>query len=58
MDDTYDNEEIQGLIAPLEQQTLQFYGKPIIVVRLPDGRPAVILNYLCNNLQLDPKSQA
>ena len=26
----------QEILAPLEQQTLQFYGKPVIVVCLPD----------------------
>src|SRR5437660_9159763 len=59
MKDDRDNDEleIQEVLAPLEQQTLQFYGKPIIVVRLPDGQPAVVLNYLCKNLQLEPRSQ-
>lgn len=44
-------------LIPLEQQTLNFYGKPIVVVRLPDGRPAVILNVLCDNLQIVTNSQ-
>ncbi|HWS84251.1 MAG TPA: phage antirepressor N-terminal domain-containing protein [Ktedonobacteraceae bacterium] len=47
----------QKILAPLEQQTLQFYGKPIIVVRLPDDRPAVVFNFLCNNLQIEPHAQ-
>jgi hypothetical protein len=46
-------QEEQALI-PIEQQTIMFYGKPVIVVRLPDGRPGVVLRYLCDNLQLDP----
>ena len=57
MDNDYGNDEIQELIAPLEQQTLQFYGKPIIVVRLLGDRPAVVLRYFCDNLQLSPKMQ-
>ena len=44
-------------LIPLEQQTLNFYGKPIIVVRLPDSTPAVVLNILCDNLQVVTNSQ-
>lgn len=49
-------QESQELI-PIEQQTIIFYGKPIVVVRLPDGRPGVVLRYLCDNLQLDSGAQ-
>src|SRR5207244_11660584 len=45
------NEEQDFL--PIEQQTLTFYGKPIVVVRLPDGQPGVVLRCLCENLQID-----
>ena len=48
--------EEQELI-PIEQQTILFYGKPIVVVRLPDGRPGVALRFICENLQLDSKAQ-
>src|SRR5258708_6188261 len=34
-----------------------FYGKPIIVVRLPDGRPGVVLRFLCENLHIDTNAQ-
>lgn len=44
-------------LVPIEQQTLLFYGKPIIVVRLPDARPAVVLRFLCENLQIDTAAQ-
>src|SRR5436189_3724737 len=30
---------------------------PLVVVRLPDGRPGVVLRHLCDNLQLEPTSQ-
>ncbi len=49
------NEE-QDLL-PVEQQTLIFYGKPIVVVRLPDGQPGVVLRFLCENLQIDTAAQ-
>ena len=55
MSDEYEPES-QELI-PTEQQTITFYSKPIVVVRLPDGRPGVVLRYLCENLQLDPGAQ-
>src|SRR5439155_22686430 len=44
-------------LIPIEQHTLTFYGKPIIVVRLPDGRPGVVLRFLCENLQNDTNAQ-
>ncbi len=44
-------------LIPIEQHTLTFYGKPIIVVRLPDGRPGVVLRFLCENLQIDTNAQ-
>src|SRR5258708_13868165 len=49
------NEE-QDLL-PVEQQTLTFYGKPLVVVRLPNGQPGVILRFLCENLQIDTAAQ-
>lgn len=56
MDNDYAQDETQELI-PLEQHIILFYGKPIIVVRLPDGQPGVVLRSLCDNLQLEPTAQ-
>ena len=44
-------------LVPIEQQTLNFYDKPIVVVKLPDGRPAVVLRWICENLQLATTGQ-
>ena len=52
-----DDEEGMQELIPVEQQTLLFYDKPIVVVRLPDDRPAVVLRFLCDNLQLEPTAQ-
>ena len=54
--DEENGQESQELI-PVEQQTLIFYGKPIIVVRLPDNRPAVVLRFLCENMGLETRAQ-
>ena len=44
-------------LIPIEQHTLTFYGQPITVVRLPDGRPGVVLRFLCENLHTDANVQ-
>jgi P22_AR N-terminal domain len=44
-------------VIPVEQDTILFYSKPLIVVRLPDGRPAVVVRSLCDNMQLDRFAQ-
>jgi hypothetical protein len=66
--DEMENEEQQGLeeVEPTtsqevvivgEQHTITFYEKPILVVRLDDGRPAVVLRSLCDNLSIDTNAQ-
>jgi hypothetical protein len=52
-----EQEQDSSPLVPIEQQTIVFYGKPLVVVRLPDGRPGIVLRHLCDNLQLEPTSQ-
>ena len=52
-----EQEQDSSPLMPTEQQTFMFYGKPLVVVRLPDGRPGIVLRNLCDNLQLEPPSQ-
>ena len=52
-----EQEQDSSPLMPIEQQTIMFYGKPLVVVRLPDGRPGIVLRHLCDNLQLEPTSQ-
>ena len=49
-------QESQALIPTL-QDTITFNGKPLVVVRLPDGRPGVVLRWICENLHLAPGPQ-
>jgi P22_AR N-terminal domain len=49
-------QESQALI-PIEQQTILFRGLPLVVVRLSDGRPGVVLRWICENLHIDPAAQ-
>src|SRR6266699_1353776 len=53
------DEQEQGTQAliPIEQQTITFRNKPLVVVRLPDGRPGVVLRWICQNLHIDPAAQ-
>ena len=50
-------QESQALI-PIVQETIIFNGKPLVLVRLPDGRPGVVLRWICENLHLAPTGQA
>ncbi len=49
-------QESQELI-PTVQDTIIFNGKPLVVVRLPDGRPGVVLRWICENLNLGRAAQ-
>ncbi|MDQ6661992.1 MAG: phage antirepressor N-terminal domain-containing protein [Chloroflexota bacterium] len=49
-------QESQELI-PTEQDTIIFNGKPLVVVRLPDGKPGVVLRWICENLHIGQKAQ-
>ncbi len=37
----------EQVLIPTEQDTILFNGKPLVVVRLPDGRPGVVLRWIC-----------
>ena len=51
-----EEQEAQALI-PLVQDTVLFSGHPLVVVRLPDGQPGVVLRWICENLHLSPAAQ-
>lgn len=44
-------------IRPIRQEIIEFYGKSLIGVILPDERPGVVLRSFCENLQLDRVGQ-
>jgi P22_AR N-terminal domain len=50
------DQESQELI-PIVQDTIIFNGKPLVVVRLPDGRPGVVLRWICENLHIQTQAQ-
>ena len=54
--DDEQEQESQALI-PIVQETIIFNGKPLVVVRLPDGRPGVVLRWICENLHVGQKAQ-
>lgn len=63
MSDEYENENENEIeqptlsLIPMEQETLTFRGLPLVVVRLPDGRPGLVLRWICENLRLDALAQ-
>jgi hypothetical protein len=54
---TTNDGDISQPLIPVDQQTLTFYGKPLVVVRLTDGRAGAVLRWFCENLELDPSAQ-
>src|SRR5712692_10281919 len=50
-------EQNSQALIPAEQDTITFHDKPLIVVRLPDGRNGVVLRWLCENLNLSSAGQ-
>lgn len=52
-DDTLDAE----VITPEVQDTVSFYGQDLVAVRLPDGRIAAVLRWLCEGLGVNQRSQ-
>ncbi|MEO8970375.1 MAG: phage antirepressor N-terminal domain-containing protein [Ktedonobacteraceae bacterium] len=59
MSDEYNDEDKQDSLTllPVEQDTITFQGKPLVVVRLPDGRNGVVIRWICENLNLAPTGQ-
>jgi len=52
-----EQEQESRALIPIEQQTILFRNRPLVVVRLPDGRPGVVLRWICENLHIDPAAQ-
>jgi antirepressor protein len=46
-----------AVIIPSVQETIQFQEKPLVVVRLPNGQPGVVLRWMCENIHIDLKGQ-
>jgi len=42
-----DQEQGTQALIPIVQDTITFHGKPLVVVRLPDGQPGVVLRWIC-----------
>src|SRR5260370_10460927 len=49
--------KVNEVLEPAEQQTIMFYDKPLIVVRLPNGEPGAVLRYFCDDLDLAQNRQ-
>lgn len=49
--------QVEEVLEPLEQHTIEFYGKQLIAVRLPNGEPGAVFRYFCENLGLSLGSQ-
>ena len=49
--------QVGEVIEPIEQETIVFYGKPLVGVRLPNGEPGAVLRYFCENLGLAQNRQ-
>ncbi len=47
----------QEIIAPVEQETVLFFGQSVVAVRLPDGRIGAVISNMCSILKMDVASQ-
>ena len=52
-----DDEQAVTTLVPIEQDTVPFYGHDLVAVRLPDGRIAAVLRWLCDGLGVNVQSQ-
>jgi hypothetical protein len=52
-----DSEQRVQVFESIEQDTIDFYGHPIVTVTLEDGRNGVVLKWMCDGLELvsDPQ---
>lgn len=50
-------EKKNQVLIPAIQETIQFQEKPLVVVRLPNGEPGVVLRWMCENLHLATNAQ-
>ena len=51
-----DGQAVTALV-PVEQDTVPFYGHNLVAIRLPDGRIAAVLRWLCDGLGVNIQSQ-
>jgi P22_AR N-terminal domain len=56
-DENVEQEQESQALIPTVQDTITFNDKPLVVVRLPDGRPGVVLRWICENLHVAPGPQ-
>ncbi len=56
MDEAPDS-QIGDVLEAVEQAIVTFYEQPLVVVRLPNGEPGVVLRSFCENLKLDLTGQ-
>jgi hypothetical protein len=46
-----------AVLIPVEQETVTFYGRELVAVRLEDGRICAVLRWLCEGMGLDANGQ-
>lgn len=52
-----DGKRAEDGLVPVEQDTILFYDRELVAVRLADGRICAVLRWLCDGLSLDPSGQ-
>jgi antirepressor protein len=52
-----DAERAENVLIPVDQDTVPFYGRDLVAVRLPDGQICAVLRWLCDGLSLNIQSQ-
>lgn len=52
-----DESDPSEILTPVEQDTVSFYGRELVAVRLHDGRIAAVLRWMCEGLGINMQSQ-
>lgn len=52
-----DSGQKMGVLTPVDQASIPYYGRDLIAVQLADGWVCAVLRWLCEGMRLDSNAQ-